>query len=321
MNTEPLHLVICIDSNAHFQKQCFVMLFSLLVHNQSRVIQLHIIHTPQAKESFQVGRDMISHFINTTHVNLLWYSADETSIAKLGIKEYNDLPLSTYFRLLIATLLPDTCTKCLYLDGDMIIRNDIAALYDINLDEYRVAWVATNVLQTHMQNIGVSQYINAGVLLINLQARRTNNVANTIINFCVTYPNGIQWTQPIMGDQCGINYVCRDHMLIVDPQRNTTPLWFHLYDFDTSLLGYAHEQILQAQMNPSILHFAGTGKPADRNSFHPWKLEYYTYLFRSWLIQIEDFFKYVWHVLSYPFNYSRPLLPFLKKVKHSINKA
>lgn len=315
--SEPIHLVICIDANTHFQKQCMVMLFSLLTHNQYP-IQLHIIHTLDAKETFQIGRDSISHFVNTTNVTLNRYPIDETSLAKLGIKVYNNLPLTTYFRLLTPNLLPETITKCLYLDGDMIIRDDIGALYNTDISAHRVAWVATNVLTSHMQNIQVNQYINAGVLLINISARRNNNVSSTIINFCATYPNGLQGTQPIMGDQCGINYVCREHILTLAPQYNTTPVWFHLYDFDSSSLGYEQTLITQAVTNPVILHFAGTKKPADWISFHPFSLEYYNYMFRSGLVEVWDFFKYVVHFFSYPLNYARPILPLLKTVKHSL---
>lgn len=169
-----------------------------------------------------------------------------------------------------------------------------------------------------MQNIQVDQYINAGVLLINLSARRNNNVSSTIINFCATYPNGLQGTQPIMGDQCGINYVCREHLLILPPQRNTTPVRFHLYDFDMSKLGYTSDLIDQAKINPVVLHFAGTNKPADWLSFHPFTLEYYNYVFRSGLVEATDFIKYIVHFFSYPLNYARPILPLLKTIKHSL---
>ena len=52
----------------------------------------------------------------------------------------------------------------------------------------RVAGVMTNVLTTFMENLGVDRYINAGVIIINLKARRTHTISRQIIDFIVQYP-------------------------------------------------------------------------------------------------------------------------------------
>lgn len=304
-----------------------VMLFSLLTNSQTRPINLHILHELKAKEAFLLHREIMSNFVGVTHVALNRYEVSDQTIKNLWLQEYNNLPLTTFYRLLIPKLLPDTVIKCLYLDGDLIIRKDIAIVFDTDITHQRVAWVVTNMLTKYMENIQVSQYINAWVLLMNLQARRTNNVANTIIAFCANYPNGLQGTLAIMWDQCGINYVCRDHLLVLDLHYNVTPVWFRLYDyigiswnnnpgFD---MHYSQEQIKLAQEEPAILHFAWIHKPANRISYHPRKFEYYNRVFKSWLVQTSDFFKYIFHIFIYPLNYSRPFMPILKTLKKLID--
>jgi lipopolysaccharide biosynthesis glycosyltransferase len=62
----------------------------------------------------------------------------------------------------------------------------------------RVAGVKTNILTQYMSNIDVSDYINAGVLLMNLTQRRKYNLSDQIIQFINKYPRGIHELQPIM---------------------------------------------------------------------------------------------------------------------------
>ena len=109
-----------------------------------------------------------------------------------------------------------------------------------------------------------------------------------------------------MGEQCGINYVCNEHISVLEPIWNTTPLWFNpdymnkLPAEQLAYFGYTSDQILQAQTNPVILHFAGTNTPCDWICVHPWKMEYYRYLFESGLIKPIDFAKVIWHTITYP---------------------
>lgn len=335
-----MHLVICIDSNKSFLKQCAVMLFSFLKNNppasnteldtggqdnatQNQVI-LHIIHTPEAKPLFEQYRELLSHFVANTHVTLQYYSIDRDTIKQLNLPVYNNLPLTTYFRLLITKLLDPSIEKCLYIDGDCIIRKPIASLYSLELNsDQRVAGVMTNVLTIYMENLSVDEYINAWVLLINLKARRTNNVASQCIDFIQQYPNGLRWIQPIMGDQCAINYICRDHITVVEPVFNVTPFWFGINELtndELTNLGYSQEHIMQAQRDPAILHFAGTRKPCEWISFHPWKLSYYYYLFESGCINWTDFVKVIWHTLTYPLKTNGYLYQGLKKLRDSLIK-
>lgn len=314
-----MHLCIAVDSNPWYLKQCGVMLFSLLKNNQAHQIILHVIHTPDAKPLFEQQRDMLSNFIGTTHVTLQFYSVDFAVIQQLWLPFYNNLPLTTYFRLLLPKLLDQTITKCIYLDTDMIIRKSIVELYALDLGEDRwVAGVMTNVLKTYMQNIWVERYVNAWVLLINLHARRTHNIASNCIDFIVQYPKGLQWLQPIMGDQCAINYICRDHILTLDPLWNVTPMRYNsdFWVLNFELLWYTDNQIQQAQLDPAILHFAWIRKPCDWISFHPWKFEYYRYLFSSGLVSMQDFLKFAMHILTYPLKSNWRLYQRLRRLRN-----
>ena len=183
------HIVIAIDANPGFLQQAGVMLFSLVKHNAD-AITLHILHTPEAKQPFELQREMISHFAGTTEVTLQYHEVTWDSIKALGLTLYNNLPLTTYFRLLIPKILAEDVEVCLYLDGDMLIRGSIDPLFSLTAStDWRAAAVMTNVLQSHMDNLNLTRYFNAGMLMMNLKAWRNNNVSANIINFIVQYPN------------------------------------------------------------------------------------------------------------------------------------
>lgn len=90
-------------------------------------------------------------------------------------------PIECYYRLLIGSLVPKYVKKVIYLDADTIIDWDIGDLYDLDIlttiagvqDIYwwEYFW---KLLSTNFW-VSISTYINAGVILINLEKFRENN--------------------------------------------------------------------------------------------------------------------------------------------------
>lgn len=92
------------------------------------------------------------------------------------------ITVATYYRLLLPELLPD-CDKCIYLDGDTIVADDLLGLYTVPIDGYHLAGVKAYVYYEtafeHRERLKIPsnlpfEYINAGVLLMNLKQMRTD---------------------------------------------------------------------------------------------------------------------------------------------------
>lgn len=75
-----MHIVIATDSNPHYIKQCFVMLYSLFKHNTEIDIHLHVFHTHEAKALFEQKREYMSHFVSITQVQLQYYEISRKTI-------------------------------------------------------------------------------------------------------------------------------------------------------------------------------------------------------------------------------------------------
>lgn len=87
----------------------------------------------------------------------------------------------TYYRLLIPRLFPNI-DKCIYLDGDTICESDIIELYMEDIEKYYLGgckWETINFCQEQLNSIAqrlkvpcVDEYINVGILLLNLAKLR-----------------------------------------------------------------------------------------------------------------------------------------------------
>lgn len=93
-----------------------------------------------------------------------------------------DFSLATYSRLFIASLLPETVDKVIYLDCDALVLDSFKEILNLDLNNYLAAGVlALNCTAEVKKAIDLNEddlYINAGMLLINLKRWRQENVEN-----------------------------------------------------------------------------------------------------------------------------------------------
>lgn len=166
----------------------------------------------------------------------------------------------TYYRLLLADLLQD-CDKCIYLDGDTIVCDDIAALYDIDLKENLIAGVRAYVYyrtaQFHSQRLGLLpetpfEYVNAGVLLMNLAEIRKQNATKRFMALI----NEKFDSQ----DQDIINVVCQGKIKLLPFRFNVMTKYYRWKQFDFNGLIQPGELMIGKQ-SPAIIHYADKIKP------------------------------------------------------------
>lgn len=94
-------------------------------------------------------------------------------------------PVASLYRLLAAEILSPSISKILYLDGDVICKNDISALFHLNIDNAPLA-AAGDINEKAFakeRSLKSGQYFNAGVLLINLDFWRKKGFFQVVLNF------------------------------------------------------------------------------------------------------------------------------------------
>ena len=137
---------------------------------------------------------------------------------KSRFKNIYHFSIVTYYRLFIASLFPQY-DKILYLDCDLVVLGDISELYNTELGDNILGAVPdqyvcnTREFRTYAEKaVGVNPdtYFNAGVLVVNLEQFRKNNIENKFINLITEHDFDL-----LDPDQAYLNYLCfgKTHIL------------------------------------------------------------------------------------------------------------
>ena len=170
-----------------------------------------------------------------------------------------------YYRLFIAELLPPDIDRVIYLDCDLVVKDDLSNLWkaDFN-DTYVLAvqdmWVpyVSSMKGVPYQKLGIlagSKYFNSGMLVINLQKWRSDGITTKAIEYLKTYQQDIR-----AHDQDVLNGLFAGQWGELDPKWNLTPAIIDL--FPSWQESPFSEEVYQRLIDsPSIIHFATNRKP------------------------------------------------------------
>ena len=271
---------VLFASDDNFAPYLGVAIYSFLKNNHQdfRKINIHRLAKRISKENKTILEEIASPFGE----NNLIFIEDEGISKILGKKIQANRALSSFSRLFAASFLDETIEKVLYLDADSLILGSFKELWETNIENYYVAGVLDVGPDYVKTAVGLSKdvnYINAGVLLINLKKWRNEDVESKFIDFLEK--NNMQVYN---NDQGIINATLNDSILIVDPKFNLmSPFLEKDYDDVIKWNGlknyYDKETIENAIKNPVFLHFVHfiNGRPWFKDTKHPCKDLYLKY--------------------------------------------
>ena len=236
--------MFCIDKN--FNKQAFLSIASFYKTNIYFKNKIYIIH--KSPNSFKKYLEKIENFFPDNNVEVIKF--------KFKIKHYPNLKSShvseaTYYRMFIADHISDSSPFVVYVDADAFF------LEDINEDIYKIAnkLSSENILlsaKTEHTNDEAkelfkrldmdSRYFNAGVMIINFQKWKNENVSEKLRNKVDEIKENINyWDQDVLNKYFDTNIEILDHRLNCK------------IDDDSPRVNL--------QSDPYILHYAGSKKP------------------------------------------------------------
>jgi lipopolysaccharide biosynthesis glycosyltransferase len=162
--------------------------------------------------------------------------------------------------------------KLIYLDCDLIVKDDISQLWDIPLFDYTIAAVSDIGGLFRLEDLNMpstSAYFNSGVMMINLASWRKGGVTKAVLNYLIQNREKIHYH-----DQDGLNAILYNHWLSLPPNWN---MQSNMLERNKSTW-FSDEVLKEAARHPSIIHFTGPSKPWQYDNTHPYKNEYYKYL-------------------------------------------
>jgi lipopolysaccharide biosynthesis glycosyltransferase len=143
---------------------------SIVAHRAPTHFQFYILHHGvcefQAEQVESVAPGSSFH----------WLQVDDPVVLSMQAKEH--ITSATFFRLMVADILPANLERLIYLDCDVVAADDLASLWQEDLHGLPVGAVydpgvdAHHFAQTWRLDLTCARYFNAGVLLIDLAAVR-----------------------------------------------------------------------------------------------------------------------------------------------------
>lgn len=186
------------------------------------------------------------------------------------------VPAISAARLAIDQILPKEIEQVLYIDSDTFVLDSVEDLFTLDLDGIAIAGVKDLVDSSIKTRIGLlesSNYINAGVLLINLNVLRDISFGNKSIELLSKLSKTAKYL-----DQDAIN-------VLVDGDKLSLPLEYNLmsanlyFDRDEYCIFrnasdyYSSEEYENAIKHPKIIHYANSftfSRPWFSASAHPY---------------------------------------------------
>jgi len=230
-----------------------VMLYSLLENKRSSLqVTIYIIESHISHEN----KVLLNNIIKKFNSKILYLTLDSTIYE--NFKTLGHISKETYFRISIPELLDRSVEKAIYLDSDLIVKEDISALWNHHVDHVFLGAVKDAYLRKSRNSaLSIPQdsdYFNTGVLILNLKKWRAFNITNKIIDFIKNNAEKI-----VYPSQDPINAILHNAWLPLDEKWNYQP--------------YLHKTRPLDQ--PAIIHFCGFAKPWNSN--HPLRRYYIEY--------------------------------------------
>lgn len=167
---------------------------------------------------------------------------------------FNHISIDTFARFYIDQLIPAE-KYVLYLDVDLLIKDDVAKIFDETLasnpDDFLIAGVPMD-----------SKYLNAGVILFNVEHMSEQKMFSQLLNYAI---------KEKIDDELALNRVIKktlvrhlDHRWNCAPSDLSKLIWNPTIQSD---LWSKHQdkmlalQLTRAFQEPGIIHFLGSQKP------------------------------------------------------------
>lgn len=260
-----MNIALCTDDKYAFP--CGVCITSILENNKDEVCNIYILTEGLAPKSIEKFRNLERAYSQT--ITIITIDSKDFDELKVSAR----FPKSIYFRFLLPKLIKGE-SKILYLDCDIIVTKKLKELWDTDISNY-----ACGVIEDQrsddirvQNNIELyDTYFNSGVLLMNLEYWRGNDITKKLTDFIYNNPGKCEFP-----DQDALNCVLYKKVLYLDYTYNYQELML-LAPKDSFLHKSKWHKLLGGNETPAIIHYTGGVKPWILTCTHKFKSEFLKY--------------------------------------------
>lgn len=265
-----MDVVFCTDNN--YVMPCGITMTSLLENNKSENVIVHIVGLNLSDDKKDILKGITDKYNSEIH----FYKMDKSYLDRFDFSMAGGkhISVATYTSLFLSEILPISLKKVLYLDCDVMIMDNLSGLWNTDIEKYSMAGVIDRPIFEPdtfkaLKYEDKYPYINAGMMLINLDFWRKNDIQAKLLNYAKdNFENITRYDQDV------INGVLHESILLV-------PIRYNMHNFFFWRKCNAHQyqnEVKEALKKPAIIHFTTSMKPwLKGSSVHPLRKEYLKY--------------------------------------------
>jgi len=261
---------IAIAGDSNYIVPLTVLLQSVFVNNKDVDITVNFLYlTSAVREEDLIGMEA---FIAEHGQKMRRLGVAEEQLGRIPDSRHSK---SASLRLLLPEFLPETVSKILYLDGDIVVCGSLNPLWQTDISHSYVAAVKDPTIlfgREYCAKIDIpekAQYFNSGVLLMNIDRMRRDNVQEAFFVYMQKYINLL-----IAVDQDVLNATLYKAVTYLPPIYN----YNYWLEKDVARQLFTKEEIKAVKHHPVIVHYIGPVKPWHCKSIHPKKALWWKYL-------------------------------------------
>ncbi|WP_028274600.1 glycosyltransferase family 8 protein [Atopococcus tabaci] len=215
-------------------------------------------------------KDTLNHMVADEQATLSYLQVDADYYHSFVSNER--FPDAVYHRISIPDLLEELdYDRALYLDSDMIVREDLRELWNTPLEGNIVGAVEDVGFHPRFQQMGVQtrngKYFNSGMLLFDLNRWREEAIGEKVFAFIAKNAEKLHFY-----DQDALNAVLHDRWLPLHPRYNAQTGLLTKENIHPDPEGEKRHE--EARNRPAVVHFNGVHKPDHPECEHPYVHHY-----------------------------------------------
>ena len=269
---------IILSSDNNYAPYMSIIMISILKNAKSNSFFDFYLLVPDSfneKNKQKIQKDCT--FYKNKQINFVNMDCEFNSVKRM----ISHISEQTYYRLKAADILPEKYDKCLYFDVDVIVNMDLKEYFDIDIEDNYVAGVKApgyhfgdNWTIDYCKKIGLpdmKNYINAGVIIMNLKKIREDNMTPVMCQEAYhNYPSV---------DQDVINKLFYNNIKLL-PFKYNVPV-SRIYESNVRLQKvFTSKEIEEASTTPFIIHYSTKVKPWNK-PFIPLSAYFWKYALSS----------------------------------------
>jgi lipopolysaccharide biosynthesis glycosyltransferase len=207
-----------------FSMPIAVMLFSVMYHLDTNYnLSVTILDNGITEANQKNIRRVLSKWKDRMEVNFVRISLERIQ----DLKTVGWLQIETYSRLFIPEFFVNDIQKLIYIDGDILLHRSLSELYDDDMEGNTIMAVQDYGIVQFGSPLGIPEIckaenldvmhkmFNAGLMVIDLNKWRENNISDAVINITRKYQAYIRYA-----DQDGLNACLAGQWKELDPRWN-----------------------------------------------------------------------------------------------------